>query len=72
MNRVYRQHIFLFVFKTLVHNPNLAPLTLNVIIKCTDLVSVFFQESEGIIIAKVLKLDQYCLTIPKINNKNIT
>ena len=44
-------------------------ITLNVIIERADLVSVMFQESECVVIAKVLKLDECILPIPSRNEK---
>ena len=41
----------------------MSSLFLNIIVECTKFVSVLFQESEGIMVAKVFKLDEGVLTV---------
>ena len=42
----------------------LSSLTLNVVIKCQVFILVFLQQSEGVVVSKVLKLNQCVLSIP--------
>jgi len=46
------------------HSDLLICITLDIIIEGAVLVSIFIQEFEGVMIAKVFKLDQCCLAIP--------
>ena len=42
----------------------LIPVTLNIIIECTDLISVSFHQFERIVVAEIFELGQHMFTEP--------